>query len=131
MTVVEGGSTALQIHVEKLEDPVSSDPKLFAPSESMRANGFRPTMVQAHFRDIATLPARYSGTAQPVIVHAMIAPDGKVEEAEALQESDAALSSAALDRVRNGSYPARFGPGESGSPREREAFLNIGFAPAQ
>jgi hypothetical protein len=76
---------------------------------------------------VANLPTGYSGGSQHVIVHATISNDGKVEEAEALQNSDPGLGQAALAHVRRSNYPAN-NPGNR--PLEQEAFINVRFTPA-
>ena len=74
----------------------------------------------------ATAPAGYHGPVQPVTVHASVDDKGKVLEAEALQTTDSALSSAALAVVKKNLYP----PYERGrGPIQREVFINVNFVP--
>ena len=69
-----------------------------------------------------------TGEVQPVIVHASIGPDGKVLEAEALQNFSNALSTAAVELVKRTSYPMA---SRSLRPRHREVFINVKFGAGQ
>ncbi len=68
-------------------------------------------------------PAAGSGPVEPVIVHAALDTNGGVLEAEALQTSNPSLAQAALETVKSRTYGA--------APGQREAFINVQFAPAQ
>jgi hypothetical protein len=59
---------------------------------------------------------------QPVIVHALLGPDGKVLDAELVENSGAALSQSALDLVKRSTY-VRANNGRL----QREAFINVQF----
>jgi hypothetical protein len=59
-----------------------------------------------------------------VIIHASIDNEGKVLEANALQNSDPSLSNAALAMVKSSTYP----PGARAmGPVQTEAFINMEF----
>jgi hypothetical protein len=125
ITIYEGESAVVQIHVESIEDPpAAADQKLFTPTESMLANG--PGIVlraPTQIKSFAPFPAGYSGAILPVVVHATIDDTGKIEEAEALENSDSNLSNAALAWVRQGKYRTMHGD----SPRQQEAFIEVLF----
>jgi hypothetical protein len=63
-----------------------------------------------------------SDVLQPVVIHATLAPDGSVVEAESLQTSDAALSQSALDLVRKTRYETTF---NYGYPPQQEIFITV------
>lgn len=123
--IVEAGRTVLQIHVDSLQDAAAAGPELFTPSAQMLALGPRATLAPGvRFPDVAPVPAGHSGTVGPVIVHAILGEDGKVQEAESLQTTDPSLSQAALDHVLHAAYP---GMNAEGKPTERDAFINVRF----
>ncbi len=125
ISIVESGETVLQIHVDGLEDAGTLDPALFTPTKEMLARG--PGIVLMPSVRIpagAAPPAGHSGTIQPVIVHASVDAEGKAVEAEALQNSDTGLSSAALALVKSSTYPPRR---LASGPVQNEAFINVEF----
>ncbi len=125
ITVVESGNTVLTVNLDTLEAAGAVDPKLFVPTPDMLSQGPGAIMSAAlRWPQFAPVPAGYDGTVEPVIVHAIIGPDGKVEDAEALPTSDAVLSRAALDLVRNSTYSA---PQRRPWPQQREAYINVQF----
>jgi hypothetical protein len=127
ITVVEGGATVLQIHLDGIED-ANDDPHQFVPTHKMLARGPGAIMVGPfRFPEFVSVPASYSGAVQPVIVHAILDEKGKVLDAEVTQSSDPALSTAALGRVWRSSFGAAARPGKL----QREAFINVQFTPAQ
>jgi hypothetical protein len=63
-----------------------------------------------------------------VVVHASIDDQGKVIEAEALQNSDPGLSNAALSFVKSSTYPPRR---LARGPVQTEAFINVEFGAAR
>jgi len=128
ISVSEEGTPVLQIHVDSLQDPGSPDPAKFTPTKEMIEHG--PGIVlraPIRFTDLAPSPSGYAGTVLPVIVHAAIDNDGKVVEAEALQNSEPNLSNAALTVVKRATYAAR----NEGLPLQREAFIEVAFGAAQ
>jgi hypothetical protein len=62
------------------------------------------------------------------MIHAAIGDDGKVQEAEAVQTSDPALSQAALDHILHANYS---GGSAGANPVQRDAFINVRFEVAQ
>jgi hypothetical protein len=129
ISIVESGDTVLQIHVESLEDAGAPDPALFTPTKQMLARG--PGIVLKASVRIpagATPPAGHAGKVRPVIVHASVDDQGKVLEAEALQNSDPSLSNAALSLVRSSTYPPQT---RATGPVQTEAFINVEFGPVR
>ena len=125
-TIVEGGTSVLQIHLDSLED-ANNDPNQFVPTKKMLSHGPGAIMVGPfRFPELVRTPAGYSGDVQPVIVHAILDQKGKVLDAEVVQTSDPALSAAALGVVWHSSYmPAQ----RQDRPLQREAFINVKFTP--
>jgi hypothetical protein len=125
-TIVEGGTTVLQIHLDSLQD-ANSDPNQFVPTKKMLAHGPGAIMVGPfRFPESVRTPSGYSGAIQPVIVHTILDQKGKVLDAEVVQSSDPALAAAALDVVWHSSYlPAQ----RRDRPLQREAFINVKFTP--
>ena len=64
---------------------------------------------------------------QPIIIHAVLDVSGHVIEAEPLQTTDAVLSDAALNLVKNTNY----GPVRNRERIQRNVFINVQFVPAQ
>lgn len=127
ITVSEAGEAVLQIHLNSIKDAGTSDPAWFTPTKDMQGPGVVLT-PPVRLSDYATDPNGSAGTVQSVIVHAALDDNGKVLEAEALQNSDPSLSSAAVSLVRNATYKPRM-RGEA--PRQREAFINVKIRAAQ
>lgn len=126
-TIVEGGTSVLQIHLENIDD-ANNDPNQFIPTKKMISHGPGAIMVGPfRFPESVRTPAGYSGVIQPVIVHAILDQKGKVLDAEVVQTSDPALAAAALGVVWHSSYlPAE----RQDRPLQREAFINVKFTPA-
>lgn len=126
-TIVEGGSSVLQIHLDGLED-ANNDPNQFVPTKKMISHGPGAIMVGPfRFPESVRVPAGYSGAVQPVIVHAILDQKGRVLDAEVVQTSDPALAAAALGVVWHSSYlPAE----RQDRPLQREAFINVRFTPS-
>jgi hypothetical protein len=126
MTFVEGGTTVLTAVVNSLKDAGTLNPSLLTPTPEMITPG--PILSgRYHFPRTVSAPTGYKGPVQPVIVHATVGKDGRVLEAEALQNSDALLSDSAVNVVRNESW--RWG--DNRLPLQRELFVNVQFLPKQ
>jgi hypothetical protein len=122
LSIFEDGRVAVQARVESLEDAHEIDANLFKPS---------PEMVEAGGSFALATPNRFpmrvdpsdaptSNFFQPVIVHAILdAQEGRVLDAEALQNSDRELSHAAMDLVRSTTFPP--------SGFQQEVFINVQF----
>jgi hypothetical protein len=128
ITIVEGGATVLQIHLDSIAD-ANQDPNQFVPTHTMLAHGPGAIMVGPfRFPESVATPPGYSGEVKPVIVHAILDQRGKVLDAEVVQSSDAALTATALGVVWHSTYRA-WQTGER--PLQREAFINVRFMPSQ
>jgi hypothetical protein len=125
-TIVEGGTSVLQIHLEDIQD-ANNDPDQFVPTKKMLSHGPGAIMVGPfRFPEYVRAPARYSGVIRPVIVYAILDQKGKVLDAEVVETSDPTLSAAALGVVWHSSYlPAE----QQNRPLQREAFINVKFTP--
>jgi hypothetical protein len=125
-TIVEGGTTVLQIHLDSLQD-ANNDPNQFVPTKKMMAHGPGPIMVGPfRFPESVPMPSGYSGAIQPVIVHTILDQKGRVLDAEVVQSSDPTLAAAALNVVWHSSYlPAQ----RRDRQLQREAFINVRFTP--
>ena len=122
-SIVEGGKTVLEAHIESLADAISS-PGLLAPTDQMKAHPPGPLLGGAmRFPRMVTV-APGAAVVQPVIVHAILNRNGKVEDAELVEGSGAALGQSALDIVRRSIYPEveRVWAGH-----QMEAFINVQF----
>ena len=120
VTVTIAGSEALQGSIAVLDPDSSLDPTLFKPTSQMTTGGagLVETRQLVQLRN-ATLS---SGEVQPVVVHATIAPEGSVIEAEALQAPDSTLSRSAVDLVKNTKYPSTV---DYGYPIQQEVFVTV------
>jgi hypothetical protein len=126
ISIVESGATVLRIHVESLKDAGAPDPALFTPTKEMLDRGPGIVLIPAErFRIFAPPPAGHTGKVEPVIVHASTDDQGKVVEAEALQNSDPSLSKAALFVVERSTYPPRT---RATGPAQAEVFINVEFS---
>ena len=129
ISVFEAGETVLQIHLDGLADPGPPDLALFTPTKQMLTSGPGIVLMEAtRYSEVTAAPAGYTGTAQPVVVHASADHEGKVVEAEALQNSDPNLATAALAVVKRGTYPPRR---QALGPTQTELFVNVEFAAAR
>jgi hypothetical protein len=124
ITVVEGGTTVLQIHLDSIEE-ANSDPSQFVPTHKMISRGPGAVMVGPfRFPETVQVPSGYSGTVQPVIIHAILDEKGKVLDAEAVPSSHPTLAAAALGIVWRSTYAKGMREGKL----QREAFINVNFS---
>jgi len=129
ISIFEGGESVLQIHLQTLEDAGTPDPALFTPTKEMLARGPGIVLLPAErFQAVAPPPSGHSEKLEPVIVHASTDGEGKVVEAEALQNSDSSLSGAALFLVKRSTYPPRV---RATGPPQTEIFVKVEFAAAR
>ena len=123
ISIYEGSTAVLKIRLDSLTDAGPLDPKLFTPSPQMlQRNGMFMSGTFRYPMAGGVSPVPTNGAIQPLIVHASVT-NGKVEEIEALQNSDPALSAAAVALVKNASHEQ-----ESGG-FQREVFVNVRFMP--
>jgi hypothetical protein len=128
ISVVEGGTTVLKIHLDSMEDPHVTDANFFTPTPQMLAAG--PQEVAngvLHFSQVASVAGR-TGVIQPVVVIATINTKGKVEEAETPPNSEAGLSEAAISLVKHTTYER---VKSEGVPYQRLAYINVKFVPGK
>jgi hypothetical protein len=122
ISIFEEGFLAVQARVESFEDAPDLDPNLFKPAPEMADGGESFTLALPNRFPMRVDPSDgpTSTFFQPVIVHAILdAQDGRVLDAEALQNSDRDLSRAAMDMVRSASFPS--------SGFQQEVFINVQF----
>jgi hypothetical protein len=120
ISIFEGGKNVLEAHVDQLTEASNIASGLLTPTADMVQDG--PVLSGAlRFPQSVSLPAG-AATLQPVIVHALLAHDGKVLDAELLDDSGADLEKSALDIVKHSTYRAA-----SRTQLQREAFINVKF----
>jgi hypothetical protein len=122
ISIFEEGHIVVQARVESLEDSPNIEANLFQPTPEMVEEGGSFTLASPNRFPMRVDPsdAPTSTFFQPVIVHAILdARDGRVLDAEALQNSDRDLSRAAVDLVRSTSF--------SPSGFQQEVFINVQF----
>jgi hypothetical protein len=126
ISIVENGSTVVELQLNSIQDLSSVDESMFIPTRDMQGPG---VIIRGPMRFSRLAPSgTETGPIQPIIVHAALDANGKVLEAEALQTSPAALSDAALQLVRSSNYGP---PSEQDVPFQREVFINVQFVPGQ
>jgi hypothetical protein len=122
VAIFEEGRLAVQARIDSLEDAKDLDPNLFKPTPEMVDEGGSFTLGSPNRFPMRVDPsdAPTSTFFQPVIVHAILdAQEGRVLDAEALQNTDPDLSRTALDLVRDTSFePSGF---------QQEVFINVQF----
>jgi hypothetical protein len=128
ITIYESGASVLTVHLDSITDAAQVDPKFFTPTAKMLSQGTGSVIAGPYRLAVSggNSPEPITGLSHPVVVHALLDTLGKVEEAESLQTSDAALSSAALALVKNSTYA----PQEQGRAVQREAFISVLFSPS-
>ena len=122
ITIFEDGAVVVQARVDSFEDPGELDPNVFKPGPEMADVGESFTLSGPSRFPMRVDPsdAPTSTYFQPVIVHATVdAEDGRVLDAEALQNSDRELSRAAMELVKSSSFPA--------TGFQQEVFINVQF----
>jgi hypothetical protein len=120
ISIVEGGKTVLEANVVSIADADANNTNVLAPTPEMRASGPVLSYTMRFPQIIRVAPG--ASAIQPVIVHALLGSDGKVLDAELLENSGAALSQSALDLVKHSSYMRA-----NNGRLQREAFINVQF----
>jgi hypothetical protein len=120
ITVVEGNSPVLQIHIDSLKDADNLDPVIFQPTREMTGAG--PAFALGYPKRFpmraGLLEDSEKQMIQPVIVHATLSNvDGRVLEVEALQDSDPHLAQEAVELVEHSRFPA--------NGLQQEVFINV------
>ncbi len=120
ISIVEGGNSVLEAHVDSLFDASQVNPDSLKPTPHMAAQGPLLSATMRFPQAVRVAPG--ASTIQPVIVHAILDQEGKVLDAELVDNSGMALSKSALDLVKRSSYVhAR------NRRLQREAFINVRF----
>lgn len=120
ISIVEGGKTVLEANLASIADADPNDPSVLTPTPEMRNSGPVLSYTMRFPQTIHVAPG--ASTIQPVIVHALLGSDGKVLDAELVENSGAALSQSALDLVKRSSYVRA-----NNARLQREAFINVRF----
>jgi hypothetical protein len=120
MTVVEGNKPVLQIHIDSLKDTGNLDPVIFQPTREMTGAG--PAFVLGYPQRFPMRAGLLENSTpqmiQPVIVHATLSNvDGRVLEAEALQDTNPQLAQDAVELVEHSRFPA--------TGVQQEVFINV------
>ena len=118
--VVERNSPVLQIHIDSLQDAGELDPRIFAPTREMTLAG--PAFTLSYPRRFPLRAGLLENSSpqviQPVIVHATLSStDGRVIEAEALQDTNPQLAQDAVEMVEHVRFPA--------TGLQQEVFINV------
>ena len=122
ITVTEGNTAILQIHVDSLQPAIGLTAEMFKPTRAMLADG--PAFVnggpQRFPLRVDRAPEGEASVVQPVIIHATLSnTDGRVIEAEALPGPDPALAQEALDLIEKTNFPA--------NGMQQEVFVNVRY----
>jgi hypothetical protein len=120
ITVVEGNKPVLQIHIDSLKDADNLDPRIFEPTHEMIGAGPAFVLGYPHRFPMRAgmLENSTSQMIQPVIVHATLSNvDGRVLEAEALQDTNPQLAQDAVELVEHSRFPA--------TGMQQEVFINV------
>ncbi len=122
ISIFEGGAFAVQARVESFGDPGQIDANAFKPGPEMTDAGESFTLSGSRRFPMRVDPSDgpTSTYFQPVIVHATLdAQEGRVIDAEVLQDSNQDLSRAALELVKSSSFHA--------TGFQQEVFINVQF----
>jgi len=120
ISIVEGGKTVLEANLAAIGDADPNDTSVLTPTPDMRNSGPILSYAMRFPQTIRVAPG--ASIIQPVIVHALLGSNGKVLDAELVEDSGAALSQSALDLVKRSSYVRA-----TNVRLQREAFINVRF----
>ncbi|HEY2914861.1 MAG TPA: hypothetical protein VGK21_15965 [Candidatus Angelobacter sp.] len=120
ISIVEGSKTVLEANLAGIGDADPNNTSVLTPTPDMRNSGPVLSYTMRFPQTIHVAPG--ASIIQPVIVHALLGSDGKVLDAELVEDSGAALSQSALDLVRRSSYVRT-----NNARLQREAFINVEF----
>jgi len=122
ISIFEGGVLVVQARVESFGEAGKIDPNAFKPGPEMTDAGESFTLAGSRRFPMRVDPSDgpTSTYFQPVIIHATLdAQEGRVMDAEALQNSNQDLSRAALELVKSTSFHA--------TGFQQEVFINVQF----
>jgi hypothetical protein len=121
ISIYEGGSRVMQIHVDGIEDASGVKPDSLRPTPQLMTGGPSFTLGSP-MKFPLPVPAGQGVMAtviQPVFVHATIDREGHVIEAEALENSNPELAAKAIDTLKSRN--------QGNSSVQREVFVNVQF----
>lgn len=121
ISIMEGGKNVLEARLETISDAGSMAADLLRPSQQMVTQGPILSNVMRFPQVIKVAPG--SAILQPVIVHVVLGEDGKVLDAELVENTGAELSKSALALVKRSTYR----PVRERTQLQREAFINVKF----
>jgi hypothetical protein len=125
ITIEQSGTTVLDAQLTSVAETDPANTSAFTPTAQMIAQG-PAIMLGSPGRLRLPLPVTPGGTAEPVIVHAIIDGEGNVRESEALQASGAAARALEVaGKIKFG----RMNPASGAGPVEREFFINVAPLP--
>jgi hypothetical protein len=118
----------IEARTESVSDPGNLDRSLFDPS-TLTSVGAGPLETPPwNFRSRESNAPGASLALQVVVVHAMVSPDGLVNDAEIISSSDAALNQQALQRTANWrSWQGVSGAQPGATPQSHEMFFTFEF----
>lgn len=121
ISIYQAGSRVMRIHIDGIEDASGVKPESLRPSPEVMAKGqsFGLGSPMKYPIPVPTRQGVIPTTVQPVFVHATIDREGRVIEAEALQNSNPELAAKAIETVKSSNQ----GPGQA----QREVFVNVEF----
>lgn len=96
LSIVEGGKTVLEAHLASIADADANNADMLTPTPQMKNNSGPILSTTIRFPEVIHV-APGASIVQPVIIHAILGRDGKVLDAELVENSGAALSQSALD----------------------------------
>ncbi len=103
ITVSEAGNTVVEAHLQSLTPARPPEAQMFTPASGMNVIGsgalLSPPWRLSRFVPQGAVTA--ASTIQPVIVHAMLSPQGRITDAEVLETANSGLNESALDLVKN------------------------------
>ena len=119
ISIYEDGHRVMQIHVDGIDDASSVNPESLQPTPQLMAKGpsfglLSPTKFPLF---VSAGEGKPPAMIQSVFVHATIDREGKVIEAEALQNSSPELAAKAIDTVRSRNHGT--------SNAQREVYVNV------
>ncbi|MBV8552406.1 MAG: hypothetical protein JOY54_13970 [Acidobacteriaceae bacterium] len=125
-TITEAGQTVLEARMESLTDPAGLDRSLFTPAAGMNQIGVGSLMTPPWHLSMTIQQGNVTGqlSAQRVILHGMLTPNGHLKEPEVLARTDPTLNQNVLDRVKDGPFfSEETEPGTT--PQTHEVFIEV------
>lgn len=122
-TITEGGKTIIEARTDSVSDAPPPNSNLFEPAGLHTLGAGIVLEVPTLVRSIGGAPgsSAQSSKTEVVVVHGVLSPDGKLDEAEIIATTNPSFNQAAIDRtaqapaLQNGTYVQ---PGAVQHPRE-------------